>query len=94
LNVRVYAVKANCNRLLDIARETFKENVADIYALTRSVSDECGFTVHAQYLNNNNGFWFYVKQKDMDGEKLPEGFIHSSVKGQSIRFSSLELVRN
>ena len=93
MNVRVYAVKADCNRFLDVARETFKENVSDVYALTRSVSDECGFPVHAHYLNNN-GFWFYVKQKDMDGEKLPQGFIHSSVTGLSIRFSSLELVRN
>ena len=29
-SAKLYAVKANCNRLLDVARETYKENIEDI----------------------------------------------------------------
>ncbi|KAG9223529.1 hypothetical protein CCMSSC00406_0007021 [Pleurotus cornucopiae] len=39
VNARVYALKANKNHLLDVARETYKENVGDIYQLNRSLSE-------------------------------------------------------
>ncbi|KAJ7494539.1 hypothetical protein B0H11DRAFT_2227345 [Mycena galericulata] len=32
-------LRANCNRLLDVARETYKENVGDIFALNRTLTD-------------------------------------------------------
>ncbi|KAH7103198.1 muts domain V-domain-containing protein [Auriculariales sp. MPI-PUGE-AT-0066] len=90
LNMRVYAVKANCNTLLDVARETFKENVADIFALSRSVSDDHNMPVNAVY-HDNGGFWFSVKKRDLDDGELPRGLIHASSRGQNILFSSLEL---
>ncbi|KAF9235861.1 DNA mismatch repair protein MutS [Melanogaster broomeanus] len=40
VNARVYAVKANRNRLLDVARETYKENVGDIYQLNTALAEK------------------------------------------------------
>ncbi|KAJ7791566.1 hypothetical protein B0H14DRAFT_3500262 [Mycena olivaceomarginata] len=49
VNARVYAVKANYNRLLDVARETYKENVSDIFALNRTLSDMHGLPLSLLY---------------------------------------------
>ncbi|KAF8908829.1 muts domain V-domain-containing protein [Mucidula mucida] len=88
LNARVYAVKANCNRLLDVARETYKENVGDIYALNLTLSEEHGMPFSLVY--QDTGFVFTLKKPDLEGE-LPKGFINASLKKGRWVFSSMEL---
>ncbi|KIJ98256.1 hypothetical protein K443DRAFT_104257 [Laccaria amethystina LaAM-08-1] len=88
VNARVYAVKANCNRLLDVARETYKENVGDIYQLNRMVSEEHNLPLTLVY--QESGFVFALKKAELDGE-LPKGFLNvTSNKGRWM-FMSMEL---
>ncbi|KAF8972583.1 muts domain V-domain-containing protein [Flammula alnicola] len=88
VNARVYAVKANCNRLLDVARETYKENVGDIYQLNRTLSEEHNLPLTLVY--QETGFVFALKKNDLDGE-LPKGFVNVVIKKGRWVFSSMEL---
>ncbi|KIM51244.1 hypothetical protein SCLCIDRAFT_143691 [Scleroderma citrinum Foug A] len=88
VNARVYAVKANRHRLLDVARETFKENVGDIMQLSTTLSEKHGLPLSLLY--QESGFVFVLKKTEWVGE-LPKGFLHvSSQKGRWL-FSSMEL---
>lgn len=88
VNARVYAVRANRHRLLDVARETFKENVGDIMQLNAVLSEKHGLPLTLVY--QENGFVFTLKKDELEGE-LPKGFINiTSQKGRWL-FSSMEL---
>ncbi|KAJ6578861.1 muts domain V-domain-containing protein [Mycena vulgaris] len=88
VNARVYAVKANCNRLLDVARETYKENVGDIFALNRTLSDTHGLPLSLTY--HETGFVFTLRKNELEGE-LPRGFINAALKKGKWTFSSIDL---
>ncbi|KAJ7456917.1 muts domain V-domain-containing protein [Mycena latifolia] len=88
VNARVYAVKANCNRLLDVARETYKENVGDIFALNRTLSEAHGLPLSLTY--HETGFVFTLRKNELEGE-LPRGFINASLKKGKWAFSSMDL---
>jgi DNA mismatch repair protein MSH4 len=81
--------KANCNRLLDVARETYKENVSDIFQLNRTLSETHELPLAVVY--QDSGFVFTLKKSDLDGE-LPKGFINVSMKKGKWFFSNMELV--
>ncbi|KAH9036606.1 muts domain V-domain-containing protein [Lactarius pseudohatsudake] len=89
VNARVYAVKANCNPLLDVARETYKENVGDIHALHASIQKEDDLPVQLVY--QESGFLFSVKKADFDERKLPRGFINTSMQKGKWLFTTMEL---
>ncbi|KAH9891206.1 muts domain V-domain-containing protein [Cubamyces lactineus] len=93
VNARVYAVKANFNRLLDVARETYKENVGDIYALRSRLAEEHDLPLSLVYRDTDAGFVFTVKKADLDdmGGQLPSGFIDVVAQKGRLVFSSLEL---
>jgi DNA mismatch repair protein MSH4 len=82
-------VKANCNKLLDVARETYKENLGDIYQLNRTLSEEHGlpFTL----IRQNTGFVFGLKKNELDGE-LPKGFVNVKLQKGRWIFSCMDLV--
>ncbi|KAF8170384.1 muts domain V-domain-containing protein [Pholiota molesta] len=88
VNARVYAVRANCNRLLDVARETYKENVGDIYQLNRTLSEEHGLPLTLVY--QETGFVFALPKSALEGE-LPKGFVNVTMKKGRWVFSSMEL---
>ncbi|KAJ7270710.1 muts domain V-domain-containing protein [Mycena haematopus] len=88
VNARVYAVKANCNKLLDVARETYKENVGDIFALNRTLSDTHGLPLSLTY--QETGFVFTLRKTDLEGE-LPRGFINAMLKKGKWTFTSMDL---
>jgi len=81
--------EANFNRLLDVARETFKENVTDIYQLGRELSEAHGLPLVLVY--QDSGFIFQLKKSEVEGELSPE-FINVTEKKGRITFSTLDLV--
>ncbi|KAH9982044.1 muts domain V-domain-containing protein [Lactifluus volemus] len=89
INARVYAVKANCNPLLDVARETFKENVGDIQALHRSLNEKHDIDIQLVY--HESGFHFAVKKGDLVEGRLPWGFINPSMQRGKWSFTTMEL---
>lgn len=82
--------EANFNRLLDVARETFKENVADIYQLGRELSEAHGLPLALVY--RDSGFIFQLKKLEAEDE-LPAEFINVTQKKGRVVFSTLDLVR-
>ena len=82
-------LQANRNRLLDVARETYKENVADIYQLNRVLSEEHNLPFMMVY--QDTGFAFTLRKTDLEGE-LPKGFVNAVLKKGRWIFSSMELV--
>ncbi|KAI0271729.1 muts domain V-domain-containing protein [Gloeopeniophorella convolvens] len=89
VNARVYAVKANCNPLLDVARETYKENVGDIHALHRGITEK--YDLPIQLIYQETGFVFAIKKGDLEDGKLPRGFINQSMQKGRWLFTSMEL---
>ncbi|KAI6104751.1 muts domain V-domain-containing protein [Pisolithus croceorrhizus] len=88
VNARVYAVRANRHRLLDVARETFKENVGDIMQLNTVMAEKHGFPLALVY--QENGFVFTLKKDELEGE-LPSDFINVTSQKGRWYFSSMEL---
>ncbi|KAJ7042872.1 muts domain V-domain-containing protein [Mycena alexandri] len=88
VNARVYAVKANCNRLLDVARETYKENVGDIFLLNRTLSEMHTLPISLMY--QETGFVFTLRKNELEGE-LPRGFINATLKKGKWTFTSMDL---
>lgn len=82
--------QANYNRLLDVARETYKENVGDIFALCNALAEMHGLPISLIY--QESGFVFSMKRNDLEGE-LPRGFVNVSIKKGKVIFSSMELVK-
>ncbi|KAG1765207.1 muts domain V-domain-containing protein [Suillus occidentalis] len=89
VNARVYAVKANRNRLLDVARGTFKENVVDICQLNQALSERHSLPLSLVY--QESGFVFALKKDELEDE-LPKGFINVSAQRGRWLFSSMDLV--
>nr|VWO97153.1 YL1_C domain-containing protein [Ganoderma boninense] len=87
------AYMANFNRLLDVARETYKENVGDIYALRNRLVEEHNLPFTLVYRDSDAGFIFSIKKADLDeaGGELPRGFIDATAQKGRWVFSSIEL---
>ena len=75
--------------MLDVARETYKEDIGDIFALNKELSDEHGLPFTLLY--QDTGFVFQLKKSDLEAE-LPAGFIDITLRKGKYTFSSLELV--
>jgi DNA mismatch repair protein MSH4 len=89
----VYAVRANYNRLLDVARETYKENVGDIFALNRALCEKHALPIQIYYHEGAGGFVLKLKKSDVeDTGGLPSGFINVTSQKGRMMFSTLELV--
>ncbi|THH14058.1 hypothetical protein EW146_g6239 [Bondarzewia mesenterica] len=88
VNARVYAVKANRNPLLDVARETYKENVGDIYALQRSLAEKYELPLTLVY--QDAGFILAVPQNQIE-DSFPKGFIDANLRKGKWTFSTMEL---
>ena len=66
-SLRSPLTQANYNRLLDVARETYKENVGDVFQLHRSLCDQHDLPMQVIY--QGNGFSFSLKKADLDASQ-------------------------
>ncbi|OCB89217.1 hypothetical protein A7U60_g3583 [Sanghuangporus baumii] len=92
VNARAYALRANQNCLLDVARETYKENVADIFDLNRSLSSEHGLPL--QLVHQMHGFSFTLRKRDFETvgtPTLPKHFINTTAKQGKWFFETIDL---
>ncbi|KAG8983799.1 MutS protein msh4, partial [Tulasnella sp. 427] len=97
LNARVFAVRisklfiqANYDRLLDVARETYRENVGDILDLCKSLASEHDLPYNPTFIESSGGFWLTIRKDELSGE-LPRGCINVTSKGVKWKFTTLEL---
>lgn len=88
----MYSAQANRNPLLDVARETYKENIGDIYALHRTLSEKHDVPMNLVH-QMEGGFVFAIKKSDMEQiDSLPWGFVNVSMQKGRWLFSTMELV--
>ena len=85
----IIIIKANRNHLLDVARETYKENIGDIYQLNALLSEEHNLPLSLLY--QEHGFIFTIRNDDLEGV-LPQDFINVSEKKGRLLFSTMKLV--
>ncbi|RSH83103.1 MutS protein msh4 [Apiotrichum porosum] len=90
-NSKLYAVKSNFNQLLDVARATHAENVADIMEMTKVYQDEYGITTQLEW--SEQGYRFHCLPDDLVDIEMPKVFIHFEKSKKAIRFTSHELLK-
>jgi DNA mismatch repair protein MSH4 len=74
-NQRCYAVLPGYNSLLDVARQTYKEAMDDVYELQKQYSDLMGFPVKLEF-NLSVGFYLKIANEQIGDEPLLEEFIN------------------
>lgn len=85
--------QSNFNCLLDVARETYKENVGDIFQLNRGLCEQHELPLQLVY--QESGFVFSLRKTDLEASgkaELPRGFINVTAKKGKWMFESIELV--
>ncbi|KAK6909930.1 hypothetical protein I203_103956 [Kwoniella mangroviensis CBS 8507] len=88
---RLYAVKAEFNHLLDVARTTFKENLDDIeHTILTSMTER--HSLHCTLEPVENKFRLALKPQDVEGRALPGECINVQRKKTKISFTTHELV--
>jgi DNA mismatch repair protein MSH4 len=83
-------LQVGLNRLLDVARETYRENVEDTHQLCQDLSEQCDLPLQLSY-SDSGGYSFTLKKTDIPRE-LPRRFINVVSKGDRWVFSTVELV--
>lgn len=90
-NAKVYAVKSECNSLLDVARKTYDENFEDIYTFSKEVADRTGLPVTLKL--GQNGFFLHLKLDDARSVALPDEFVDvvRDKRGKTLTMQTLRL---
>ncbi|KAF9183929.1 MutS protein msh4 [Haplosporangium sp. Z 767] len=91
-NQRCFAVKAGCNGLLDVARQTYKETINDIFELANQYVEEYGVRLKLQF-NVTMGYYLSMTVDQLEGGELPLIFINIVKKNKILTFTTLELIK-
>jgi len=91
-NQRCFAVKAGRNGLLDVARQTFKETINDIFEVVNQYIEDSGIGLKIQF-NLTMGYYLSTTTDQLDGGELALIFINVIKKGKTLTFTTLELVK-
>ncbi|KAG8805523.1 MutS protein msh4, partial [Serendipita sp. 399] len=94
VTARVYAVKAETNPLLDVARASYKENVHDIFDLGKTVREKYELPIELVYQQENGGAFVFCLPRaptEESGWRWPKEWVDRVQKKKKWVFSTLEL---
>ncbi|RHZ86046.1 hypothetical protein Glove_55g65 [Diversispora epigaea] len=91
-NQRCYAVKAGFNGLLDVARQTYKETVNDIYEIVENYNNQYEIPLKIQF-SPSTGFYLSTSTDVLNEHQLPLIFINVCKKKKMLTFTTLELIK-
>ncbi|KAG0299101.1 MutS protein msh4, partial [Dissophora globulifera] len=91
-NQRCFAVKAGCNGLLDVARQTYKETINDIFEVVNRYVEDYNIHLKVQF-NTAMGYYLSTGVDQLAGSELPLIFINIVKKNKTLTFTTLELVK-
>ncbi|KAI8604094.1 DNA mismatch repair protein Msh4 [Dissophora ornata] len=91
-NQRCFAVKAGCNGLLDVARQTYKETINDIFEVVNRYVEDYDINLKVQF-NTTMGYYLSTNVNQPDGGELPLIFINVVRKSKMLTFTTLELMK-
>ncbi|GAA5880327.1 hypothetical protein JCM16303_003899 [Sporobolomyces ruberrimus] len=88
---RLFAIRSEKKRFLDVARETYRENINDVHELRDALKARVGFEI--SLVNTDKGDFLLECSKEDWAEHGREAreLINVNDKGKTVRFSSLEL---
>ncbi|EFP77163.2 uncharacterized protein PGTG_03119 [Puccinia graminis f. sp. tritici CRL 75-36-700-3] len=100
-NVHAYAIKTGVeNQLLNVARETYKENLSDAMAMCEALKEEHHLPKLQFIFETRAGFMLQIKKDDLRGtsndttdhpDGLPKVFTNIVKKGKTLHFTCLDL---
>ncbi|MBW0473963.1 hypothetical protein O181_013678 [Austropuccinia psidii MF-1] len=100
-NIHAYAIKTGKNnRLLDVARETYKENLSDAISICEELKEQYHLPKMQFNFETRAGFMLHIKKDDLmasngkwdtNKEGLPSVFTNIVKKGKSLHFTCLDL---
>ncbi|GAA5894000.1 MutS family protein MSH4 [Sporobolomyces salmoneus] len=89
---RLFAIRSEKKKFLDVARETYRENLNDVNEFRDGLKAELGFEI--SLVNTDKGeFLLECSKEDWaeKGNEVRRKFTNINEKGKTVRFSSLEL---
>ncbi|KAI9276945.1 muts domain V-domain-containing protein, partial [Phascolomyces articulosus] len=90
---RCFAVKSGVNGLLDVARQTYKETIEDIYEMASEYNESSGLNIKLQF-NAPKGFYLSLPADQLDeNAALDQIFINVVKKKKQYTFTTLELLQ-
>ncbi|KAJ8652676.1 hypothetical protein O0I10_011683 [Lichtheimia ornata] len=91
---RCYAVKAGVNGLLDVARQSYKETMEDIYEMATEYCQTTNLNIKLQF-NASRGFFLTLPVDQLKGGEgdLPSIFINVIKKKKLYSFATIELLQ-
>jgi DNA mismatch repair protein MSH4 len=91
-NQRCYAVKAGCNGLLDVARQTYTETIEDVNELVRNYADTFQLNLRVKFVESA-GFVIHMLRDEYELLlERPQEFINYSKKQKYVQFTTLKLI--
>ncbi|KAI8723059.1 hypothetical protein NCS52_00160800 [Fusarium sp. LHS14.1] len=91
-NQRTFAVKGGINGMLDVARQTYKEQTEEVHKYLDRLNETHGFGAGLKY-DNGRKYWFRLRAADFEGSPLPDEFINIVRKKDKIECQTLALIK-
>ncbi|ETS87201.1 hypothetical protein PFICI_01029 [Pestalotiopsis fici W106-1] len=91
-NQRTYAVKSGVHGLLDVARQTYKEGVDDVFEHVEKVKAENELSFDIKY-DDNRKHYIRVKDCELEGRDIPDLLINRVRRGGYLECQTLCLVQ-
>ena len=92
-NQRVFAVKSGVNRLLDTARQIYKESTNDAVELCEELVSAHNLPLELKYDNSRHFFLRFPASELEDGRGLHPTFVNAIKKKTMIECQTLDLVK-
>ncbi|KAG2184970.1 hypothetical protein INT43_000883 [Umbelopsis isabellina] len=91
-NQRCYAIKSGICGMLDVARQTYKEAVNDIYELAAAYCEETSMGMKVRF-SENGGIFLCLPSDTLKRLSLPSQFINIVERKKQIHFTTIELLQ-
>ncbi|BGP16624.1 MutS protein msh4 [Rhodosporidiobolus nylandii] len=94
---KLFAIKAERKRLLDVARETYRENLSDQQELLEQLQQKHGLETLQLVQTASSGFVLqcgadeWAERAEAEGKGWDRGFINVNKKGKKVEMSTLDL---
>ncbi|KAF3762786.1 hypothetical protein M406DRAFT_347667 [Cryphonectria parasitica EP155] len=91
-NQRCYAVRADINGMLDVARATLKEITADLYEHVERLNTQLNLAADVRFEAKRN-FWLRFRLSDFESGVIPGELIHCISKKEFLECQTLRMVQ-
>ncbi|KAL0938419.1 DNA mismatch repair protein [Colletotrichum truncatum] len=89
-NQRTFAVKSGVNGLLDVARQTYKENTEEVHKHVSQLYEEYGIEAKIQY-DSRRGYSLRVREVDFEDRSIPAILVNRTTRKGTIECTTIRL---